>query len=571
MAVAAFDSYRGSERARFVNRILLPNGSVEVVSRSEAMQCERWAKTLDAETKDRRYYELVEDTIHEEFDYRYFIVRDQTGEICAIQPFFVLDLDLLTGATPLFGRAMDFIRRLWPGFMRARTLMVGCAAGEGHLDGKDEFAQRCSARLLASALVTEARKLKTRLVVLKEFPAKYRPALECFVDNDFTRIPSLPNVMLNIDYSSFEEYMQRALGGNTRRKLRLKLRAAEHGPPIEMSVVDDISPMIDEIYPLYLQVYHRSSLHFEKLTKEYFCGLGSRLGDKNRFFVWRQNGKIVSFGCCLLQGDMIHAEYLGLDYTVALDLHLYHYTFRDLICWGIANGYKWFHSSALNYDPKFHLRYQLDPIDLYVRHTSPVCNAALRRILPWLEPTRYDETLKKFANYNELWAPSGGRKNSWTATAFPALSQGKRAVASAFAKLQAKVSSAAGSISASPKSRWSGLVASFCAIALSTAALLIVGPYFDKPHLIFACILPILFVAARRLCWRSTLRASPPGQPMGAEKPVPGIRGPRWRSELLLLGAYVALLLALASLSPQQRLNVHLHFRHGTALHSKSL
>jgi Domain of unknown function (DUF4118)/Acetyltransferase (GNAT) domain len=380
--------------------------------------------------------------------------------------------------------------------MRARTLMVGCAAGEGHLDGKDELAQRYSARLLAAALVEEARKLKARIVVLKEFPAKYRAALECFVDEDFTRIPSLPNVMLNIDYSSFEEYMQRALSGNTRKKLRLKLKAADQAPPIEMSVVDDITPMIDEIYPLYLQVYHRSNLHFEKLTKAYFCGLGRRFGDKNRFFVWRQSGKIVAFGSCLLQGDMIHAEYLGLDYTVALELHLYHYTFRDLIGWGIANGYKWFHSSALNYDPKFHLRYRLDPIDLYVRHTSTICNPIFRRIVPLLEPTRYDKTLKKFVNYDELWVPIGRRKNSWITTAFPALSQGRRAVASAFAKLQAKISSAAGSITASLKSRWSGLAASLCAIALSTVALLVADPYFDKPHLIFVYILPILFVAA---------------------------------------------------------------------------
>jgi hypothetical protein len=423
--------------------VALPNGSVEVVSRSEAMQYARWANTLGSEAKDRRYYELVEDTIHEEFDYRYFIVRDETGEICAIQPFFVLDLDLLTGAKPLFGRLTDFIRRLWPGFMRARTLMVGCAAGEGHLDGMDGLAQRYCARLLASALVKEARKLKARLVVLKEFPAKYRPALECFVDEDFTRIPSLPNVMLNIDYSSFEEYMQRALSGNTRKQLRLKLKAADQAPPIEMSVVGDITPMIDEIYPLYLQVYHRSNLHFEKLTKAYFCGLGRRFGDKNRFFVWRQNGKIIAFGSCLLQGDMIHAEYLGLDYTVALELHLYHYTFRDLINWGIANGYKWFHSSALNYDPKFHLRYRLDPIDLYVRHTSTVCNAVFRRILPWIEPTRYDKTLKKFANYDELWAPAAPRHRPWLA----AVSRGKRAVALAFATAHAGISSVAGGIS----------------------------------------------------------------------------------------------------------------------------
>ena len=197
--------------------VALSDASVEIAPRVKAIECERWAHAFSAEAKDHRYYELVEDTIHEEFVYRYFIVRDEMGEVCAVQPFFLLDLDLLVGVKPQFGWLTDFIRRLWPGFMRARTLMVGCAAGEGHLDGRDEFAQRSCARLLASALVKEARKLKARLVVLKEFPAKYRPILECFADQDFTRIPSLPNVMLNIDYSSFEDYMQRALSGNGRK------------------------------------------------------------------------------------------------------------------------------------------------------------------------------------------------------------------------------------------------------------------------------------------------------------------------------------------------------------------
>jgi hypothetical protein len=410
------DSLRGGARLTRGPAIVRNNfdlargGCVEVVSRREVMQSRHWKSAFGLEAKDRRYYELIEDTIHDEFDYRYFVVRGASGEISGVQPCFVLDLDLLEGAKPRIGWLTDLIRRVWPRFMRARTLMVGCAAGEGHIDGENQVLQRTNAQLLAASILDEARKLKARLIVLKEFPAKYRSTLDCFVNADFTRIPSLPNVLLNIDYESFEDYMTKALSGGARRKLRLKLKASESAAKIEMSVVRDIAPIIDEVYPLYLAVYDRSSLHFEKLTKEYFCGLGHRMGDKNRFFIWRQGERIVAFGSCILQGDTIHAEYLGLDYTVALDLHLYHYTFRDLVSWGIANGYRWFHSSALNYDPKLHLRYRLDPLDLYVRHTSPICNAIFARILPWIEPTRYDKTLKQFANYHELWAPSAGKK-----------------------------------------------------------------------------------------------------------------------------------------------------------------
>ena len=126
--------------------------------------------------------------------------------------------------------------------------------------------------------------------------------------------------------------------------------------------------------------------------------------DRVRFFVWRYNGKAVAFGECIVHGDTMYAEYLGLDYSVALRLHLYHYVFRDLVRWGIANGYKWFQSSGLNDHPKLHFRHRLKPVDLYVKHTSVTINLAMRLLLPWLEPTRYDKTLKKFPNYLELYS-----------------------------------------------------------------------------------------------------------------------------------------------------------------------
>jgi hypothetical protein len=119
--------------------------------------------------------------------------------------------------------------------------------------------------------------------------------------------------------------------------------------------------------------------------------------------VWRWDARIIAFTLCMLERDAIYAEYIGLDYSVALDLHLYHYAVRDMTSWAMAKGYKWLRSSSLNYDPKLHLRHLLDPIDLYVRHTSPSANAILKLLLPLIEPTRYDRTLRKFANYDELW------------------------------------------------------------------------------------------------------------------------------------------------------------------------
>jgi hypothetical protein len=379
-------------------------GGVEITSRDALSRCPHWARAFASKRKDHRYYEIVEETIPQGFEYRYFAIKDEHGKVRAVQPFFIHDQDLLEGISPRARWVVAGMRRAWPRFMRMRTLMVGCVAGEGHLDDADGMSSDWQVRLLASTLVRHARTLGAPLVVLKEFPAKYRAPLRCLLQWGFTLIPSLPMTKLNIDYPSFDEYMKRALNSATRTKLRRKFRAAAKGALIEMSVVTDITPFLDDVYPLYLQVYERSKLHFEKLTKEYFSKLGRLMPDKVCFFVWRQNARIVAFTLCMIEGDAIYAEYIGLDYSVALDLHLYHYAVRDMITWSIANGYKWFHSSSLNYDPKLHLRHVLDPVDLYVRHTSVIANALLKRALPLMEPTRYDQTLKKFSNYDELWA-----------------------------------------------------------------------------------------------------------------------------------------------------------------------
>ena len=397
-AAAIPDADAGVGRAPSCNQSRL-----SVISRYQLQKNRHWQRAFASQHKDRRYYEIVEDTIHPEFDYWYFAIRDGQGEIQAIQPFFILDLDILAGVHPRFGRLIDTIRLQWPRFMFMKAMMVGCVAGEAHLDGGDDSTHAAVARTLAEAIVEHAHALGTRLIVLKEFPDQYRDVLSCFVRGGFTRIPSMPLTRLNIAYRSFDDYMQSALNSATRRKLRKKFKATDSDAAIELNVTNDVTSIIDEIYPLYLQVYGRSKLHFERLTKEYFCLLGTAMPDKVRFFVWRRCTKAVAFGMCMVHDDTMFAEYLGLDYRVALELHLYHYVFRDLVRWAIANGYRWFQSSGLNYDPKLHLRYRLKPVDLYVRHTSVIINKLMRVMLPMLEPTRHDATLRKFPNYFDLW------------------------------------------------------------------------------------------------------------------------------------------------------------------------
>ncbi len=379
----------------------LSDGTARVLSRSQLNHIDAWKTTFRDKCKDHRFYEIIAQTLETDFRYQYLVLEDSAGKVRAIQPFFFVRQNVCEGVSGKMRRFVDKVQRRFPRFLTMQLLMVGCAAGESHLGACLPEDEQWTAARLHESLKTYARRNRASLVVLKDFSARYRDTLRNFSSNGYARIPSMPMTRLGLNYSDFEEYLK-SLGKATRKNLRRKFRKTQNSAPITLEVVNDVTAQIDEIYPLYLQVHERSRQKFERLTKEYFCTLGKQMPERARFFIWRQNGKVIAFSLCMVHGDTIYDEYLGLDYSIAYDLHLYFYTLRDIITWALQQGLKSYCSSPLNYDPKLHLGCDLVPLDLYVTHTSTLLNPIFRRALKFLEPTRHDPVLQRFSNAHQL-------------------------------------------------------------------------------------------------------------------------------------------------------------------------
>ena len=381
--------------------IPFPQGVVKVLALAELRNCGAWKRTLQNKCKDHRYYEIVQETLQCGFEHHYLLIEDHAGQVRAIQPVFFVRQNLVEGVRGKVRSIVGTIRKMFPRFLTMRVLMVGCGAGAGDLGVWDKDDEPFVAKALQSSLQTYARQNKASLVVFKDFPAIYRSALEVLYSSGYARIPSMPMTRLSLRYKNWDEYFG-TLSKATRKDLRRKFRKAERAPNIEMEVVTDVTPFIDEIYPLYLAVHERSALKFETLTKEYFRAIGQQIPERARFFIWRQNDKIVSFSFCLVCGDAIYDECIGLDYEVALDLHLYFYTLRDIISWALQQRLKYYYSNPLNYEPKLHLDCELVCLDLCVIHTNPLLNPIFCRLIKYLGPTRHDPILRKFPNAHEL-------------------------------------------------------------------------------------------------------------------------------------------------------------------------
>ncbi len=185
--------------------IPFPQGAAKVVTLAELQDCEAWKRAFQNQCKDHRYYEIVEETLHCGFEHYYLLLEDNSGNVRAIQPMFFVRQNLVEGVPGKIRSVVDVVRKIFPRFLTMRVLMVGCGAGTGDLGGCDQSDEAWVASALLASLLTYARRNKASLVVLKDFPANYRSAVETFALSGYSRIPSMPMTRLPLRYENWDE------------------------------------------------------------------------------------------------------------------------------------------------------------------------------------------------------------------------------------------------------------------------------------------------------------------------------------------------------------------------------
>jgi hypothetical protein len=380
-----------------VLRFFFRRGSARVFVKTTDIDPELWRATFGTGYKNFEYYRLIEHTVQTGFTYRYLILFDLEERPIALQPLIIADQDLATAINGRIGRAIKSIRARLPRFLYSRMLMAGCLVGDGKLGILPGVNPSYASDLLAEALQQFARSEAISFVTIKDFSPSLRSNLRPLVRGGYTRLDGFPSLHLDLNFSSVEDYMRQRLSRVTRKSFKRKLKkTAAVIPRIELEVRNDCFEMIDEIYPLYLNVAQRSDVAFEVFTKEYFLEASRRMPKCVRYFIWRQNGKAIAFSFCTIWGDTIYDNDIGLDYAVAHELNLYHLTFHDILDWALRNHLRFYETAPFDYEVKLHLGLCPDRLDLYIRHRSPVINLLLKFVAPVFAPAKSDPALRKY-------------------------------------------------------------------------------------------------------------------------------------------------------------------------------
>lgn len=378
-------------------RFFFKKGSAKVFAHAIDIDLEFWRATFGTGHKDFEYYRLLEETVHSGFVYRYLVLFGLDERAIALQPLIVVDQDLAAAINGRIGRAIKTIRARAPRFLYSRMVMAGCVVGDGRLGLLANADPHVAIELLTEALRQFARTEAISLVTFKDFSVHSRDHLRPLTRAGYTRLDGFPSLRLDLTFASVNEYMQQRLTRVTRKGFKRKLRkTARATPPIELEVLEDSSAISDEVYQLYLNVAARSEVSFEVFSKRYFIEAALHMPGHVRYFIWRTDGKPIAFSFCTVWGHTIYDHDIGLDYSVAHELNLYHVTFRDILDWALKNGLRVYETAPFNYGVKLHLRLEPVPLDVYVRHTSPLVNFGLRFIAPFFAPAKSDPALRRY-------------------------------------------------------------------------------------------------------------------------------------------------------------------------------
>jgi predicted N-acyltransferase len=267
--------------------------------------------------------------------------------------------------------------------------------GQGRIGIAQTQEPRVIIKAIYKGMEQIARQEQAGIIAFKDFDLSYRKVLDECLDNGFLRIDSLPSTDMDIHFTSFDEYLK-MLSSVSRSGLKRKFLKIDGKVKIDLEITNKLEDsVLEEVYALYLQTYERQEMGLEKLTIDFFKNISKNMPHETKFFLWRIDNKIAAFAFCLVSGDYFIDYYLGFDYSVAHQYHLYFVRFRDLMNWCIENKIKKYEMGATGYEPKRRLGFNFIPLYIYVEHRNKLFNPIFKIFCRALQPSNFHSVFKE--------------------------------------------------------------------------------------------------------------------------------------------------------------------------------
>lgn len=385
--------------------------TVDFVDAAAEAPQDLWDACFGASLEGRWWYESLERAgLDDQFTFFYAVIW-KAGEAVGLAPVFVMDVPIELVAPPEAMPVLRFIGKLKPSALYQRTLFVGSPCSDegtvGFLRGVDRRAALLS---LQKALEKKARRLKTVMLVWKDFPDSFAGDLSWLAaQRGLFPMVSFPGTVVGLPSRRKEDYLA-SLKGSRRHLLKKKFRRSAASVAVDAEVVQQPDQRtMDEIFGLFWQTYEKSETKFERLNRKFFEAIAEQ--PASHFVTLREkaSGEMVAFMLCFEVGERVINKFIGLDYNRPKEWLLYFRLWEAAVDWATAQGYSSIQSGQTGYAPKIETGHDLVPLTNYCRHRNFLIHRVYRHVARTVGWHTLDESLAVFLKAHPECAPADGR------------------------------------------------------------------------------------------------------------------------------------------------------------------
>lgn len=351
-----------------------------------------WRKVYPDVIESYDFFKNLDEANLDQFAIHYMIIYDREVPVGATT-FFLLNYSLDTSINGPLRRLTNSIKKRLPNIFSLKALVCGMPLGEGRIgsNGKDTAVMEIITRKLEQV----AKKNRVAVIGYKDFSKLYTHLLDPLKKKGFKKFDSLPATMLEVKFKDFEDYLK-TLSAPNRYDLKRKFKKVDGKVNIDYKISDDLNEEeLKDVYKLYLDIVEKHDMGFELLPVAFFKNISRNMPGKVKYFLWKINGKLAAFLLCLVSGDKLIDYYVGMDYSIAHQYHLYFLKFRDALNWCIKNKITKYDMGITGYEPKRRLGFEFIPLYLYVKLRNRAFRPVFNLICHFLKFENFDPSLQK--------------------------------------------------------------------------------------------------------------------------------------------------------------------------------
>lgn len=364
----------------------------EILTDIARISPEEWSRVYPKILESYGFFKTLQESGLEQFEWHYVLIYD-TKELVGIAPCFIMHYPLDTTIQGWAKKILMKIKERSPRFMELRALVCGLPMGQGRIGVVGDAP--AVVRAVCRAMESLAASKKISILAFKDFGLQECEGMDVLQEEGYYKFESMPSTEMAVPFRSFDEYVK-TLNRASRDGLKRKLKKIDRATPLPMEIHGRLSEEdLDQVHALYTQtLLSHGEMSFEIMTKDFFRRISENMPEQTRYFLWRLDGRIVAFAFCFVSAERMIDYYLGFDYALAYDLHLYFTRFRDLMKWCIENKVPVYEMGSTGYEAKRRLGFGFIRLFVYAKHLNKFINPFFHLLCRCLRPENFDATFK---------------------------------------------------------------------------------------------------------------------------------------------------------------------------------